>query len=61
MPDEEKGSRLVDQITELTLDALTLSTKFDTETIERLRQLNESSGLTSHQQVVEALSAQEDA
>ena len=61
MPDEEKGSRLVDQITELTLDALTLSTKFDTETIERLRQLNESSGLTSYQQVVEALSAQEDA
>lgn len=61
MPDEEKGSRLVDQITELTLEALTLSSKFDAETIERLRQLNESSRLTSHQQVIEALSTQEDA
>ena len=58
MPDEEKDPRFVDQITERVLEALTLSNKFDAETIQRLRQLNDSSGLTSREQVVEALSAQ---
>lgn len=61
MPDEEKSSRLVDQIIERTLEALTLNPKFDTESIERLRKLSESLGLSSQQEVVEALSAEKDA
>ena len=57
MSDEGQTSQFVDQIIEKTLQALSENPFFDDETLSRLKELANSSGLTNDQRVVDALSA----
>ena len=56
MSHEELKPAFVDQIVGQTLEALSERPEFDDETLERLRELAASSGLTNSEKVVAALS-----
>ena len=59
MLNEEHPFPFIDQIVEHTLEGLSGHPAFDCETLRRLKQLAESTGLTNFQQIVEALSTGE--
>ena len=59
MPDEEQSSLFLEQIIESTFEALSENETFDEETLDRLRELASSSGLTSYERIVEALVSRE--
>ena len=59
MPDEGHSPQFVDQIIEKTLQAIAENPCFDDETLSRLKELANSTGLTNEQRVVEALSARQ--
>lgn len=55
MPDKEQNSQFLDQIIESTFKALSENETFDEETLDRLKGLSSSSGLTNFELIVEAL------
>ena len=59
MPEEEMQSQFVEQITELTFRTLSKNPDFDEATLVQLKELAESTGLTSFKNVVRALGTEE--
>ena len=59
MPEENSTSEFIDQIIQYTLQKISENPVFDDEALARLKELAGSSGLTSFERVMDALSAGE--